>query len=98
LRLLPPKPVGYAANWRTRIVGTEPLHGARCCFCAREIAVPESARGLHVGCLYCGLDNGDLPLVEIEPCRGPENGLWLPGVNYNDQPYGRHVTIIELRG
>ena len=72
------------------------MHGARCCFCNRDVAAPESVRGMHVGCIYCGMANGDIPEMEIEPCRGPENGLHMAGVDYNKEPYGRHVTVIEM--
>lgn len=96
LRLLPPTPVGYCAAWHCREEGTEPLHGARCCFCARDIAVPASARGKNVGCIYCGMENGDLPLGEIEPGKGPENGLWLAGVDYNALTYGKHIEVFDL--
>lgn len=68
LRILPPKPIGYCMPWHARHV--EPgasVHGGRCCFCDREIAVPAEWNGKNVGCIYCGLDNGDLPEIELKP-------------------------------
>lgn len=96
LRVVPTSAVGYCAAWHCREEGTEPLHGARCCLCGRDVAAPDSVRGKHVGCIYCGLANGDLPLVEIEPCKGPENGLWLAGVDYNELPYGHHIEALRI--
>lgn len=96
LKLVPLSPVGYCDPWHIRQEGTEPLHGARCCFCKRDVAAPESVRGKHVGCIYCGMRNGDVPCIEIEPGRGPENGLWLAGVDYNEHAYGRHVEVLAL--
>lgn len=97
LRLLPPKPVGYCPAWHLRELElSEPLHGALCCFCGRDIAAPASARGKNVGCIYCGMENGDIPCTEVEPCRGPSNGLWLAGVDYNGEPYPAHIKVLCL--
>jgi hypothetical protein len=52
--------------WHARM-GREAVHGARCCYCARDVAVTAQQRGKTVACIYCGLDRGDLPAVEIEP-------------------------------
>lgn len=65
LRILPPAPFCCCMPWRLRGEGI--FHGARCCFCDLEIAAPEEARGKHVACIYCGLDRGFIPAVEIEP-------------------------------
>ncbi len=73
VKILPPEPFCFCMPWHGRHWETategdpEPKHGARCCYCDREIAAPESARGKHVACIYCGLDLGKLPAVEIEP-------------------------------
>lgn len=67
LTLLPPSPATFCVPWRGRSFVKEPTHGGRCCFCEREIAVPESARGLTASCIYCGMDRGLVPIVEIEP-------------------------------
>ncbi len=97
LRAVPLSPIGYCMPWHGRDrASTEPMHGTRCCFCNREVAAPESVRGKHVGCLYCGFDNGDLPLLELEPCRCPGNGLYLAGVDYNNEPYPANVGVFEF--
>lgn len=67
LRLVPPSPVHHCMPWHARGWEKEAEHGARCCYCDREVAAPESARGKVVACVCCGLDRGELPLVEIEP-------------------------------
>jgi hypothetical protein len=72
LRLVPVTAAIFCPAWGCAMT-LEPVHGARCCWCGREVAAPETARGLNVGCIYCGLDRGLLPAVEIEP------GQPLPG-------------------
>ena len=67
LSLVPPSPVAHCAAWHARGLEAEPVHGARCCHCNRDVAAPERARGKTVACIYCGLDNGELALEEIEP-------------------------------
>lgn len=67
MKLLPPKPAAYCMPWHARHFDDIPVHGARCCYCEREIAAPESVRGQHVACIYCGLDRGELASQEIEP-------------------------------
>ena len=70
LRSVPIKAGWYAFPWAIRL-GIEPEHGGRCCYCDRDIAVPDRLRGWHVGCVYCGLDRGELPLTEAE-AYGPD--------------------------
>lgn len=53
--------------WHARGYEKEAVHGARCCFCSRDVAAPESVRGMTVACIYCGLDQNLIPAVEIEP-------------------------------
>lgn len=72
LRLVPPSPVLFCPPWHGCMEAV-PVHGARCCWCPREVAAPEKARGLTVACIYCGMERGLLPAVEIEP------GQSLPG-------------------
>lgn len=74
LKLVPPSPAIFCPAWGG-CMEVGPVHGARCCFCQREVAAPEKARGLNVGCIYCGLERGLIPAVEIEP------GQSLPGWN-----------------
>lgn len=66
LQLVPPSPVAFCAAWHCHF-GTDPVHGARCCWCEREVAAPEHARGKTVACIYCGMDRGLVPIQEIEP-------------------------------
>lgn len=42
-----------------------PVHGAACCFCDRAVAAPEIARGKTVACIYCGMDRGFIPAIEV---------------------------------
>lgn len=78
LRIADPVPVAFCMPWHTRGTpfvthGDETtFHGATCCFCERSIAAPESAKGKLVSCIYCGMDRGLLPAVEIEPFNEPE--------------------------
>lgn len=68
LRLVPPAPVAFCMPWHARgCWSTEPEHGARCCWCSRDVAAPTTAKGLTVACVYCGLDHGCLPPAEQEP-------------------------------
>lgn len=66
LKILPPKPFAHCMPWRLRNPFDGQWHGARCCYCDREVAAPEEARGKHVACIYCGLDNGEVPEIEVE--------------------------------
>jgi hypothetical protein len=61
--------------WHARRADDTPVHGGRCCYCDREIAVPNEYRGKHMGCIYCGLDKGLMPEQEIEPCEHT-NGIF----------------------
>jgi hypothetical protein len=65
LKSVPVAPFGCYMPWHLR--DEDNPHGAACWFCDRAIAIPEQAKGKVVACLYCGLDKGFLPLVEIEP-------------------------------
>lgn len=66
LRILPPAPAAYCWPWELRYTaGCGPWEGRRCCLCRREIAAHVALRGKHVACIYCGLDNGDLPAIDM---------------------------------
>lgn len=67
LQILPPAPFCHCMPWRLRdaMAKDGPWHGARCCHCDREVAAPEAARGKHVACIYCGLDRGEIPAIEV---------------------------------
>lgn len=68
LALVPVEPYACCMPWHGRgVFQPEPEHGGRCCFCSRDIAVPESARGKNNACIYCGMDRGFIPEQEIEP-------------------------------
>lgn len=73
ISVVPPSPVAFCLAWHARHavlmcdLSDEPLHGGWCCYCDRSVAVPESARGKTVACIYCGLDRGLVPEVEVEP-------------------------------
>jgi len=70
LSLVPIVPYACCMPWELRdawLEQIEPVHGGRCCFCQRDVAVPEPASGKNVACIYCGMDRGFVPIVEIEP-------------------------------
>lgn len=69
LRALPPAPFCHCMPWHARhaVEAGEGVHGARCCYCDREVAAPDEAKGKHVACIYCGLDRDEIPAIEIEP-------------------------------
>lgn len=67
LAIVPPSPVAFCPAWHARGFEDLLVHGARCCWCVRDVAAPDWAKGLTVGCIYCAMDRGDLPAVEIEP-------------------------------
>lgn len=69
LQTVPPEPAAYCPAWHARGLwsATGGVHGARCCWCNRDIAAPDELRGFTLACVYCGLDRGELPAVEIEP-------------------------------
>lgn len=52
--------------WHARYWDPDAI-GAACWFCDRAIAIPETAKGKIVACIYCGLERGFIPEVEIEP-------------------------------
>ena len=64
--IVPAKAAWFCMPWRLRFCEAVDTHGGRCCYCDREIAVPDDRRGLNVGCIYCGLETGELPLTEAE--------------------------------
>ena len=66
LKLVAPAPVHFCMPWHARGWEDEPEHGAVCCFCQRDVAAPESARGKTVSCIYCGMERALVPLVERE--------------------------------
>lgn len=65
LRAVETKAGWYCMPWHAR-TGVEPEHGGRCCYCDRDIAVPDRLKGWHVACVYCGLARCELPLTEAE--------------------------------
>lgn len=68
LKSVPAVPFGCYMPWHTRgCWDDDEVHGASCWFCDRAIAVPEVARGKIVACIYCGLEHGFIPEIEIEP-------------------------------
>lgn len=76
LRSVPIAAGWFAFPWHLR--GDAPVHGGRCCYCDREIAIPNEKRGWNVACIYCGLDRGELPLIEAE-AYAIDAPLSLPG-------------------
>ena len=56
----------YCMPWHVRGAEREAVHGGRCCYCEREISVPDSKRGWNAACCYCGLERGELPMTEAE--------------------------------
>jgi hypothetical protein len=53
--------------WHLRERTAEHPAGSQCARCHRDIAVPRPLQGYEAICVYCALDIGVLPLVEIEP-------------------------------
>lgn len=53
--------------WHARGSEGEPVNGGECRYCHREIAVPVSAKGKPLACIYCGMERGFIPRKEIEP-------------------------------
>jgi hypothetical protein len=45
----------------------EPVEGRVCRYCDKPIAAPISAKGKPVACIYCGMDRGFIPPIEVEP-------------------------------
>lgn len=64
LKSVPVTPFCCCMPWRLREEGQ---HGAACWFCDREVAAPEQARGKVVACIYCGLERGFIPAIEVCP-------------------------------
>ena len=62
LKVMPVSPAGYGPAWNARWLNQ--THGARCCYCNREIAVTPDLAGKHVACFYCGIDRQELPAEE----------------------------------
>lgn len=65
--ILPPAPFCHCMPWHARDWTSGEVHGARCCYCSREVAAPAEAKGKHVACIYCGMDRDEIPAVEIPP-------------------------------
>lgn len=65
LKVVPVSAAWFCFPWGIRL-RLEPEHGGRCCYCNRDVAVPDRLRNMHVACIYCGLERGELPLTEAE--------------------------------
>lgn len=46
-------------------VKTGAAFGCDCAICGREISAPMNMQGATVWCLYCGMERGHVPMVEI---------------------------------
>lgn len=57
----------FCMPWHARGFEGEPVRGGVCARCGRDVAVPISAHGKIVGCIYCGLETGYVAEQEIEP-------------------------------
>jgi hypothetical protein len=75
LQSVPTLPYCCCMPWHARHSEDEPVHGAACWFCDRAVAAPASARGKIVACVYCGLDRGFVPAVDVEPIETGWLGL-----------------------
>jgi hypothetical protein len=64
IRILPPAPAHFCPAWHAR-AGLHRFYGATCCFCERDVAAPEANK--TVACIYCGLDRGLVPAIEVPP-------------------------------
>ncbi len=53
--------------WHLRGSEDEPVQGATCRYCSREVAVPVSQAQRIAACIYCGLDRGLVPAEEVVP-------------------------------
>lgn len=53
--------------WRLRETEGEYPIGATCADCGRDVALPRELNGRDAVCIYCALDSGLVPAVEIEP-------------------------------
>ena len=49
--------------------------GCSCKICGRKIAAPHKFQGAVVWCLYCGMERGFVPLVEIPGGLEYSNGI-----------------------
>ena len=52
--------------------GTTPVdcgegYGCNCAVCDRKISAPHQYQGAVIWCLYCGMERGRVPMIEI-PC------------------------------
>lgn len=76
INIVPDVPFCCCMPWHARAAlfvtrgNADPVHGGVCCFCDRDVAVPSSARGKRVACIYCGMDRGFIAEAEIEPFAG----------------------------
>jgi hypothetical protein len=67
--LLDALPIRYC--WTPHIAAAfeeEPCEPDSCVFCGRRVAVPVALRfRWPTGCIYCGIDRGEIPLDEVAP-------------------------------
>lgn len=70
LRLVPPSPATFGPAWHARSGNPPEVAPARCCWCGRDIAVRAAAVHLTAACIYCGLDRGDIPPIDVPFCEG----------------------------
>ena len=52
--------------WRLRD-NREPVVGRTCATCGEDVAMPAHLTAFQPVCLYCAMDSGLLPAIEIEP-------------------------------
>ena len=64
LTIVPTSAFTFCLPWHLRYLQSGILHSGSCCFCNRAVAVPESAYGKSVGCIYCGFDSGDVEPID----------------------------------
>jgi hypothetical protein len=72
MEVVPDAPFCCCMPWRLRSP-EKAAHGRTCFACGRDIAAPPEAAGKRVACIYCGLDHGWIPAVEIPPAERPED-------------------------
>lgn len=58
--------------------------GCSCKICERKIAAPHEFQGQEIWCLYCGMEHGLVPMVEV-PC----------GLQYSYGITGKECLAIE---
>lgn len=65
IRLVHSVPHGCYMPWHLRGAPGSGPYAAACCFCKRDIGVPKEVQGKRVACIYCGLDHGLIPAVDV---------------------------------